>query len=96
MKIISTRKKVCLTKKETDAVYTTMKIFSLLSDNIATRELLVCGDGTTISLEKIDSTFDMFLELFDGDLTIENPNNKEEDEADEEYEKYEKEQEGIE
>ena len=80
MKITHEIKRVRLTKEETRALYTAMKVSDTLCNNIYHEESLICGDGTVISLEEIDHIADVLVELLDGDLTIEDPSkNKGED-----------------
>ena len=71
MKITHEVKKVQLTEEEFGALYTSMKVFDTLLNNIYRGELVICEDGSGISLEEIDHIGDVLVKLLDGDLTIE-------------------------
>ena len=79
MKITHEIKRVRPTEEEFGALYIAMKVFDTLCNNISHGESLICGDGTVISLEEIDHIADVLVKLLDGDLTIEDPKNEEED-----------------
>ena len=75
MKITHEIKRVRLTKEETGALHTTLKVFDALCNNISHGESLICEDGIVISLEEIDHIAEVLSDIvvLNGDLTIEDP-----------------------
>ena len=75
MKIIHEIKRVQLTEEEFGALYTSMKVFDTLLDNIYRGESVICEGGSVISLEEIDHTRDVISDVLvlNGDLIIGDP-----------------------
>jgi hypothetical protein len=75
MKITHEIKRVRLTEEEFGALYTAVKAFDTLCNNISHGEPLICEDGTVIPLEGIGHIADAISDalILNGNLTIEDP-----------------------
>ena len=63
MKITHEIKRVQLTEEEFGALYTSLKVFDALLNNIYRGESVICEDGSVISLEEINHTADVISDL---------------------------------